>query len=1263
MFAALLFAGSMMAADVVKATLDFTDNTAWKLPVGSGAGITTDSAYSDGTYTIRLAATTKYYFHADGYLLFGKSGSTLTLPAFDFDVTKIVVTGRAGASGSTKQNIFVGENAVSTETTGAQVANEYAIASDYQAAGNVYVLKVTSAHNTQVTKIEVYGEGETPSVATPVISGEAEFTESTQVSISCATEGAAIYYTVDGVDPTTNSLPYGDPFTLDQTATVKAVAYANDQYSAVASKTFTKIPSFDSFEALVAAKLADKTLVSVNFADVLIDSIYTSSKGVRQGIYINVMDSTGKKPVEIYYNKDSVPAEWAAGDTLSGTILGNWTYYANGKQWEIVPSTEGWKWENLTRKAASEVQEVQSWKVNAETDTTAGVKYIDNEYLEVKTVYQTAVVAQNAKILYSEFTHAIQVRAAQYPSDTDPIGAKDASKVATPLVLTAKDDAMIGIFYQRQAVNKLCEDNDNKDLKLFDQAAPTTAITAEFLEKAVALADSTYYNVLKIVTLKKDHVYTLTAKGTTIKLFGINYPGEDPEPVFPDTLSCAQAAEAALSGMTDSVKVRGYVTEIAYAWKDGSMSFWMADTLNGGKVFEAYKCAIEKQEDAVSVGDLVVATGKLTKYNTTPELAAGCTVEIIEKIVVPPTDPVLFEGEHAVTWDTPLNLEAAKFAQAKAGQKIVVTYKDATDNIEFKVLDVWCHIAGSREAASLDQAEGSHTYEQFLTANAVDSIKAHGLQIIGNHFTITKVELLDGKELKEGATIWTGFFWADDWKTLEICHESYNYVDFSKYDVLRIYSEANRSDFVINIKENWEEGGQIASQADMVAGEGYMELPLTDTLRTRLANAHHLMFQFNKEAGEPFNVTDIVLANYPAAPTQYEVAEAIAAGLKENDEVLVRGIITKMEFKGKNFAKYGSVNIYVADATGAQGEFEFYNCYSLEADTFRASTPAYDPESTAWAQFSEVVDGNGVAIHVGDTVIARGLYKLFNSTHELNTGCYLVDIKHAPVAPVADTVEVSLSEGLRYDDYVASDGWWQIYGGDDKFVVSISNISTTQAEGTYTVEDLDPKYTYLGVIEGKDTTFVAFVSGSVTLSTNAEAGSVTIEGILIGNDNKAYHLNLVFVAPKPEKTVTLNIPEAALIDYYAAYGLYGVYGTNVEKDHQVYIALWAEDGFQGEFTEADIDMQYIGTGVIDVEGVHEVYTASITVTPGNGGDYNITADLLCYNNTLYKVTMYVPAGQAIDEVDAAQKAVKMIKGGQLIIEKAGKSYNVLGTRL
>ena len=197
----------------------------------------------------------------------------------------------------------------------------------------------------------------------------------------------------------------------------------------------------------------------------------------------------------------------------------------------------------------------------------------------------------------------------------------------------------------------------------------------------------------------------------------------------------------------------------------------------------------------------------------------------------------LFVGSHAVTWATPLDLEAAKFADAKAGDKIVVTYTDAAHGIEFKIPEVWDHMAGSREAAWIN---GAAAYEQFLTAKAVEQIKANGLQIVGNRFTITKVELLDGRVLKEGVTVWAGFFWADEWSTLELYKEGYNTVDFSKATAL-------------------DEGGQIADQAAMTAGDGYMELALTDDLRNRLANAGHWMIQFNKEAGNPFNVTDIVL--------------------------------------------------------------------------------------------------------------------------------------------------------------------------------------------------------------------------------------------------------------------------------------------------------------------------------------------------------------------------------------------------------------------
>jgi len=247
----------------------------------------------------------------------------------------------------------------------------------------------------------------------------------------------------------------------------------------------------------------------------------------------------------------------------------------------------------------------------------------------------------------------------------------------------------------------------------------------------------------------------------------------------------------------------------------------------------------------------------------------------------------IWTGTKHVSWsDGGVQIAADQFTAAQPGQKIVVSFNGASDGIEFKVMNQFFdHLAGSREAAWIS---GDGAFEQFLTPAAVDSLKAYGLEIIGANFNCTNVALEDGKaELKDGYTVWTGFFWADEWSTLELYWNGYAGVDFNYATALRIYSEANRSDFVINIKENWDAEGQIADQNAMTAGEGYMELPLTEDLRNRLANAGHWMIQFNKEAGNPFNVTDIVLVgDFPSDISNTEV-ENKAVKFFENGQLVI----------------------------------------------------------------------------------------------------------------------------------------------------------------------------------------------------------------------------------------------------------------------------------------------------------------------------------------------------------------------------------------
>lgn len=66
------------------------------------------------------------------------------------------------------------------------------------------------------------------------------FRGSVEVSIT-AQEGATIFYTIDGSDPTANSIKYAAPFTITQDTTVKAVAIKESYHdSEIASAKFTK---------------------------------------------------------------------------------------------------------------------------------------------------------------------------------------------------------------------------------------------------------------------------------------------------------------------------------------------------------------------------------------------------------------------------------------------------------------------------------------------------------------------------------------------------------------------------------------------------------------------------------------------------------------------------------------------------------------------------------------------------------------------------------------------------------------------------------------------------------------------------------------------------------------------------------------------------------------------------------------------------------------------------------------------------------------
>ena len=77
-------------------------------------------------------------------------------------------------------------------------------------------------------------------VATPVFTPKAgRYEEAQTVTISCETEGASIFYTLDGSTPTTSSTAYTEPFVVSETTTVKAIAVKDNDESDVAKAKYT----------------------------------------------------------------------------------------------------------------------------------------------------------------------------------------------------------------------------------------------------------------------------------------------------------------------------------------------------------------------------------------------------------------------------------------------------------------------------------------------------------------------------------------------------------------------------------------------------------------------------------------------------------------------------------------------------------------------------------------------------------------------------------------------------------------------------------------------------------------------------------------------------------------------------------------------------------------------------------------------------------------------------------------------------------------
>ncbi len=160
--------------------------------------------------------------------------------------------------------------------------------------------------------------------ATPSFSPAAgEVVANTTVTISCATEGATIHYTVDGSTPTTESATYSSAITIDAAKTIKAIAVkTNYLNSEVATAdyvlTVATVGSGTEADPYTAGDILDKYPTGSGDANVYVTGTITAITEVNTSYHnATYTISDGARSILVYRGKYIDNADFTSADQIA----------------------------------------------------------------------------------------------------------------------------------------------------------------------------------------------------------------------------------------------------------------------------------------------------------------------------------------------------------------------------------------------------------------------------------------------------------------------------------------------------------------------------------------------------------------------------------------------------------------------------------------------------------------------------------------------------------------------------------------------------------------------------------------------------------------------------------------------------------------------------------------------------------------------------------------------------------------------------------
>jgi PKD repeat protein len=306
------------------------------------------SSYADNNFEGENGVTWYYVKSRDGNG--DANGSGIALPALMLrrvtDGSKVfssTISGGIGnfsiklykgftGGGNRQVELFINDVSYGTSTVFDDFDEHIFSVNDINVPGDIVIrIDNITAKQIIVDDITWTGYGGAASVATPIITpASGDYFDPINVSMSTSTDGASIYYTTNGDDPTDGSTLYSTPFAVSTTTTVKAIAYKAGMTESGISEnnyTFPAVTEVANIAALRTQTIGDDYYRLTGEAVITFQQSYRNQKYIQDATAAVLVDD----------DNDVITTTYDLYDGVTG-ILGTLSEY--GGMLQFIPSAD-----------------------------------------------------------------------------------------------------------------------------------------------------------------------------------------------------------------------------------------------------------------------------------------------------------------------------------------------------------------------------------------------------------------------------------------------------------------------------------------------------------------------------------------------------------------------------------------------------------------------------------------------------------------------------------------------------------------------------------------------------------------------------------------------------------------------------------------------------------------------------------------------------------------------------------------------------------